>query len=415
MSLFTNDNQPVDTIPVDSGEEIPRPEDALVYNTNTASVYENIDSPVNVSATLDGSPWETEAYYNQHLGEDDFPRQLDIGIHPSVQSYVKINSLVIYSTDPLTPSRDETTGVTRLEGSGNMYPSVVPIVGDMFPARMIDGRLGLFVITASEPLNITNGSAHTVSYRLFDYHNPEFQENLTRKTVRELTYNDNGCCEGELIEGTIVPEVTSTLAKLVTMYYDLFYDRETQSMAYPSEDVQKDYDPFVTEFFKRIVDYELRGRNPPITIYSCTTEEHRDKFTTIWDCMLWGDIFSFHLISKQSRLVNTFAFTADRLFEAIGDSHFNRVIWPQSRTTLFETEVPDVIDPEVYYVFSKEFYMDDRVNMSPLENSVRNALVGVKPTAEDLNTYVGMVSTLTKQKLFYFIPVLIYLFKIYMR
>lgn len=403
MALFTLSDSQKAVV-----EEKP-PEETIVYDQSTVTQYQNPEDSVQVSVTLDGSPWVTEAYYNQLLKEDDTPRQLDLGIDPSLQQYLKINNFVINATDALSVSTEKTSGISTVSGAGQMYATIVPQLGDMFVARMKDGKLGLFVIANIQRMQYLKNSGFEVEYRLFDYHNANFQADLTRKTVEVFNFNEDGvACGNGLVKTNGLTDPGNTLVKLVNWYYDLFYSRITETTLFPASN--RVYDPFVVPFFNAIVDFDLRGTNPQPKQYTCQTDTFRDNMTSIWDVMIKSNEFGMGRIRKNQYLESPSRFSSDRIYGDISTSQVSQVIWLKDLPTLNS----DGEETEDFYVFSKAFYDRDKLKMSILERAVLDGICGIKPSTEFLDEFVNGLSLVPPEKLFYHIPIAIYLIKIFM-
>lgn len=382
----------------------PKVGDKIKQDIKTATVYEG-DTDYGVSISLNGSPWEV-TYYNQVLRANDTPRQLDTGIDPSLQQYVRVKNYDLMVTDGIDFAYDQTNGVSELTGSGEMWPGNSPHIGDMFTARMKGNRMGLFVVKTAEPMVYMAYTGYRITFELFDYHNDAYQADLDRKVVKEMYFDsaNKGCCEA-LVEGEQVQDAGVVLARLVQWYYDEYYDELTETMLYPRN--SKTYDPFVTKFFKDIVNRNLRGYNPLVSLYSCDNGEYVKNIRTVFDIMTSGDHYGMSRVKQTMKTVWSSSFMSGSVWNNIGTTAIREVIWPNDAPTL-NTGGSGILESDSY-VFSEYFYNADVVQMPFYERMVYDSLRGIKAPADEITEFIDSLERMTTEKRFYMLPVAIYL------
>lgn len=390
--------------------------ETVTYDQRTSTVFENLESPVNVSATLDGSPWKV-LLLNQVLGVDDIPRQLDLGLDPSLQQYIAVKNYIIGVTSPLSHSKDTDTGITTVSGGAQAYPSVQLNVGDMFVAMQIDQRLGLFRITDVTRLQYIAGSAFEIEYRLHDYYNPQYEENINRKIIKTYLFDESKvACGKAIVDASHARDIGLTLKELSNWYYDMFYDLASETFLWPynpDDSVTRlVYDHFAVCFFRALLDYDLRGLNPEARVYSCLNGTYRDNSITIWDTMMTTNTRSLSLVKQKSLVVSPDCFETDRMYNSITASPINYVMWPSGLQTLTGSSDINAGTP---YVFTEAFYSTDSANMSLMEKTVHNLLHGVTVDNDNIDTLITELSDMSEHSLYHAIPVMIWILKAHTR
>ena len=383
------------------------------YKQDTATVYENLEQPVRVSATLEGSPWPV-TLINQVLRQDDTPRRLDLGLDPSLQQYIQINDFIIGVTDSLTPSKDGTTGITRVTGGGQTYPGVILNVGDMFIGKQKDNRLGLFEIKTVERLQYIAGSAFEITYQLHDYMSTLYERDINRNVIHTYHFDESRvACGDPLVSESFIKDIGMTLKDMVNWYYDLFYDLESETFLWsykPSNgDIEKNvYDHFCVQFMRGILDYDLRGLNPEARVYSCLNGEYRDNSITVWDTLMTGNPRTLDLIKTKAGLLSPELFHTERMYNSIALSPIEHVMWPGGHATLLNRSSED--DGEDY-VFSHNFYAQNKTDMSSLESAVIESINKRPISGELVNDLIVGLKGKTNHQLYHLIPVMIWLLK----
>lgn len=379
--------------------------ETLPSPVETATVYQAATT-VPSRTSLDGSPWPI-TYYSQLLGSDDAPRQLDLTLDPSLQCYTRINKFIIMASNELEASTDAETGISTVSGNGQIYPGVVPNVGDHFVGAMPDGVVGLFIIKSLSRISFYSYSAYDITYELFDFHATKYQNNLTAKTVETLTFDaSNAGCPGAVGTDDGKAEANGyTLARLVNQFYDQFYDLESRTALMPVEGQSGRYDASLAKFFTSIVGRDLRQHHPMLTVYETPTGRYEKKLRTVLDVMLDGEDYGLDYITKTVGEASTATFQSGYVFNTIHTTSINMVRVPANEDTLNGGIVHE-IEP---YVFTEAFYDRTTVDMSLTEKYVSDALEGKQVTLDKVGVEVNALHTKTPKERFYLIPVYIWL------
>jgi hypothetical protein len=88
--------------------------------------------PVNkLVAYVSGTEWSTN-YYSQLTAKSNDLREVDPGEHPVYQQYTLINNYSIRVTNALESTYDNTTGISKVSGSGTLFSFIIPNVNDYF-------------------------------------------------------------------------------------------------------------------------------------------------------------------------------------------------------------------------------------------------------------------------------------------
>lgn len=371
---------------------------------DTAAVYAD-ELPVTI--TLDGTPWIVPKYYSQYLAKDDFPKVLDIGLDPSLQQYVLIEDMVLMVTDDLSPDRNAETGLTRLEGSANMYPAVVPNVGDMFVARLRDGRTAIFVIKTAPPINHLDTTAYRVTYELFDYHKDVYINDLSRKVIatKVMDKDNPGQCKPlDSYQAALSKrQLGGILHQLVSWYYDEFYHKLCRTLLVPNDNLV--YDPAVVKFFTRVVTRDLRGAHPDITEYQCNGKVYSKAAETILDVLADGNYESLFRVARVAYEANSHEFNSARIFSTVAMSPIQYVMWPSRTPTLQSKGSAEGVS----YIMTESFYEADAVKMTALELLVTDVMAGNGVSLVDLKTEIDFHPKRTPLERFYHTPILIFI------
>lgn len=400
MSFF---NEPPS---VQQGLPSPAPTAAVI---DTRTVYESEEFG-RAYTVLEGSPWEV-TLYNQVLGPDDAPMQLDLSIDPSLQSYHKIKSYLIMVTDELEHTTDPETRITEAVGGGQVYPGVAINNFDMVTARMQGGRTGLFIMKLSERHSYYGPTAWDVTYELYDFLSDAQLANLESKVVDTFVFDQArvGCSDVLLSEAEADKQfsIRLTQLRLYQWYCDEFMDHLTGTFLYePKDHGTRVYDPQCVEFMTKLIGSKLRDGRTPAIRYATPNGQDRRRFRTVFDTLMDGEYYSLRRIYRTMRYVNTTAFRSPGVYYNIANTPIEEVLYPQDEPVLRS----GVSKPaEGTYVFSQAFYQGDLENQTTIEQIVTRVLQGERPPIIEISECLDKVETMPKHELYYTIPVLLWL------
>lgn len=212
---------------------------------------------------VEGYPLTVD-FYAQILGENNSPREIDVGQSGVYQQYSKINHLDIRVDQPLNHTYNEETGLSDIRGSANIYPAVQPNNFDYFTTRLTRGRIGLFRITNVRRLSLNRDSVNNVEYQFVGYADQgdakTFLENLEEKVKREYYFSGDRLAEGSSpILKKEEHEAADNLykdARNITEYYlETFFNRSYCTLVVPGQ-TQAVYDKYMTDYVVRIISTE---------------------------------------------------------------------------------------------------------------------------------------------------------------
>lgn len=395
-----------------------------IFNTSTAPVAKPtapfIDTvasttgqtgQLTVETTIEGTPW-SGTWYSQYLRKDDEPKQLDFGVDPSLQEYIRINSMILMLPDESSLSFDSVNAISEITGEAKMYPGVTPNKGDHFIGKIADGRTVIVVIRDYSPFKLYSNTAYNVTYSFFAWYDDAHQREFDRKVIQTRTFKQSSSgCSG-LVDETVLQTKTiiNNIVKLVDSMYDQFYNKLTQTFIYP-ESNKLTYDPMLLEFWNAIIDRDLRGYRPAPLEYTIPTGTYRRTDRTIWNALRLFDPSLVKRIDRFTRVAGAAEYQSEYVMAGLVTSHVTDVIAPSKEPTLHSFNTLTNSD-DMTYVFSRSFYEEMEDRMPVVEKQVwaamRKAAVSrtdILKLAEDVYEY-----PLTEQ--FYLIPTIIWLHKV---
>ena len=83
-----------------------------------------------------------------------------------------------------------------VNGTADVYPFIIPNVGDMFAADVGDGKEGVFTITSTEKKSLLKEAVYTIEYTLLYYSNSDLQRrnDLITKSI-QINVNRRRKCQ----------------------------------------------------------------------------------------------------------------------------------------------------------------------------------------------------------------------------
>lgn len=403
---------------------------------------------------VEGSSW-TVNYYSQVLTADSALSGQQVTKNAVYQQYKLIKNLELKVTGPLVTNQDTVTKSMNVTGNANVFGFVIPNVGDVFLADIGDGNEGIFRITLSERKSVFKDTIHAIEYLLVDYSTVERRGDLNSKIVDTVVFVRDFLEYGQnpLIHEKDLAIVESLIAyyhKLSKKYFETFTSNEYKTLLIPGQ-AHPIYDHFVTKtmmsMFTTLDINEVRS----IRILNVDDDDVM-KSTTIWDMLKARDKTLFKYCNRFAGLVAARSFTKNPMMEGIYHSGINYVVYPvdpmfsvDNQITYIAKAVDSnalvdspspirdlsdlVSDTEFqgltlpanpiikkvlvddYYVFSKEFYTKDLVNMSLLELCVMDYLDGKAPNNVALLALCNTSHSWGKLENFFYLPVLFILLK----
>lgn len=411
-------------------------------------------SAANLLTHIEGSSW-TVNYYSQVLNNNSALAGQNVTRNALYQQYKLITELELKVTGPLTTTQDATSNSLIMTGSANVYPCIVPNIGDMFIADIGDGREGIFKVTASERKSIFKDTIHAVEYQLIDYATPERLGDLNMKVIDTLIFVRNFLQHGQnpLIRNndfSLIKDLQGYYIDLLSRYFKDFTSNEYKTLLLPGQTCPI-YDHFLT---KSIMSIFTTDDSPEIRNIRIMNLDDDDvlKSTTIWDMLKAKDRKLHKYCIRQSALVSARTFTQNPMMEGIYHSGIQYVVYPLNpmltvdyqiaylekplaeqaildtpslitnindlfgATGLNGLTLPDIppihkVLVDNYYVFSQAFYDKALTGQSLLELCVNNYLDGKATDNIALLTLCSTAHAWDKLEEFYFTPILLILIK----
>lgn len=402
---------------------------------------------------VEGSSW-TVNYYSQVLDDDSAIVGQSVGRNAIYQQYKLIQRFEFKVTTPLTANQEDDTKAFTYTGAANVYPHVIPNIGDMFIADIGDGREGIFRITTSERKSVFKDTVHSVEYQMVDYATPMRLTDLNEKVVQSLTFVKDFLLHGQ--NPLVVEEDYNNLLSLqgwyqdlITKYFKWFTSKEFQTLLVPGQPTPT-YDSFATKAIVSFFDTREAPELRQLRQLNVSGDDAMES-TSIWDALVKRDRRLLRHGHKQAGLVLARSFERNPMLEGVYWSGVQYVVYPKdpersvdfeyrarpknvldealqpvatqirslqdlvAENTLFHglpySEAPvihDVLDDD-YYVFSQLFYEVAATGQSKLELCVQDYLDG---KALDRRVLLALCQTCHGWgglERFYYIPIVLIL------
>lgn len=407
---------------------------------------------------IEGSSWKVN-YYSQVIDSDnDLNGQL-VNREAILQQYKLVIGFELKVTTPLTQIQNSETKEFQVNGAANVYPFLVPNVGDMFLADVGDGREGIFRVTSSERRSFFKDTSHYIEYELIDYSTETRRQDLQSKTIKTLYYLRDFLYYGQnpLVEEEdyhLIQELGERYITITKTYFNRFFSNEFQSMMLPGQ-ILPMYDHYLVKAIKANFNTDEAVEVQYIRAMN-VADDDAFKAYTIWDAILLRDKDILLHIAEKAGVVSCKSFTREPLMESIYHSGFQYVVYPidaevsvdydvvrpkRIASTGMITDVPgrdrrmsDLVNESLldglpytgaplinqitkddYYVFSEAFYTRAERGQSKLELAVRDHINGQYVDRRLLKAFCDTYHAWGGLERFYFTPILLMLMKGHIR
>lgn len=297
------------------------------YVGNTVdSRLENIST---ISSYIQGSKWVVD-YYQQILNRDDSAStHSDNSLHVHKQ-YRLIRGLPLIVLSELQASQNPDGQRTfEMTGSSSVPYSITPIEGDVIVADIGDGREMEFTVNNTERVSIYPESYVDISYRAVRVMDSNVRESLDSRVVETLYYSVDNQRIG--IKSLLTKEETESKNELRKLYNVLvnryirdFLSNDYSTLILPGQD-DVTYDPYITKFFKSIIDVTQFPESRDINILNMNGDEFAlDE--TFWDCLINVDLTSLPIIASKVGKVSVNQYRTRPLFNSIFFSGVKMVV-----------------------------------------------------------------------------------------
>ena len=276
-----------------------------VTNTSAATLISHIE----------GSKWPV-TYYLEKTTVIAGVSGKSSNMPPVYQSYDRIENLELRVQNALDTTFDPKTGALGA-GSALMYPGTTPNPGNIFTARIGDGRYGVFQVTTAEPKTLYLNTAYLINYQLLGYLTKEYEEELKKRVLNDFVFVKSfmDSARDPVIlksEYQLYGKMQKALLEIKRYYCEKFFSKERNTFLIPNQP-QKTIDTYLNKFLLRILSqadhpHMLRCRN-------WSTGDAVDTDRSIWDAIIERDkTFLYTCFSKAKVLTtrttsgNTYAF-----------------------------------------------------------------------------------------------------------
>ena len=286
-------------------------------------------------AYMEGSTWVVD-YYSQIVDQNDEIGGQDTNAPAPLKQLRRIWSMelkVIQDLSQVTVDAEKIENT--LQGSANVYPFLVPQVGDMFRAGIADGRDGLFHVTRVESRQIFKDKAHVIEYQLIASDDKARIYDLDLKTlvtyyfVKDFLLNlQNPLLEEEDYQAA--KKLTSYYYDMINLYLKHFFSRETKTLVVPDQR-HYIYDHGLTDFVKSVMESNDDAMVSAIRQLNIGDDDIINS-NSLWTMLLRRDPKLMKFIYTKTGLVGKGAFHRNALFAGMQYTGISQVVYPLDAT-----------------------------------------------------------------------------------
>jgi len=391
-------------------------------NINKNPSY-NVDTPMeNIIKQISGYRWFVD-YYNLVTNSYDNQSTVDFSLDLAVTEYNLIKDMVLILDSPI----DNDTAI-NVGGSGYIDSNIIPKNGDVFIAKLMDGRLGLFYLSGVSRDTYNLRDVFKVSFKLYSIIKDENETDYVKlqdKVIETYYFNKDYLktndkklfTSKEVLDRDKVDALTNTL---LTVYNSKIINTDVRyTISYKDSLNRILHDPHLEDFVSKVIGSTSLHRNT-----NMFSKKDTNKYTILdvlaesLDSKLIYKYFSINTASKLG--VNPF-------LRPVVYGGVDMLIIPEKE--LSSTLEPLIQDNDlypyvsnIYYIFPEDFYsvlngdkiITDVNNISSLEKIVLSIinketikLVDVEDIVDDL------LINGEEPELYYYIPILIYVLRYY--
>lgn len=261
---------PITTVPVIENSSVQVDHSTVLDQETHISATLNGQKTVNENNTdyinaligyIKGSPVTVTWFHD--INSETYKRTFQTDWAPSLNSvhysFQKINNFKFILKGSFTFSYDQATAKSDLTGDGVLYPYFCPYQSDMFIYEIEDGVYGLYKLTeAPIRLSIRSNTCHQIKFSLLRYLNKDEYNKLLDCVDQEVYFDLSHfmATGGGFLtsDETVTAEKAKELrSSLINFYNTTFYDDKVFRTYIDSPCL---YDPYVIEFWTKIVDID---------------------------------------------------------------------------------------------------------------------------------------------------------------
>lgn len=417
-------------------------------------IYDDKFMPVKaLTAYIEGSPW-TVNFYSAIVSKHNDLRDLDIAQPDILQQYQKIIDYEIRVTTPLTSSYDNTTGITSVTGSGNVYSTIMPNIVDYFITDTNDNRLAIFKINSVDRRTFNDASIFQIDYILVGFitEGSTYQQmfdDLEAKSVKKFYFSKERLIDGlqplvKEAEYQDILNLKTSYFDLVNYYFNNFFNLETKTFILPGQEY-KIYDPYLVSYVLKIVNVEDNINIMKVRELVNDDDKYLSQ-NNFWTCLLNKDKVGLNYCNKEMGLLSKHWFNKNTYIKGLMYSYIDYIVYPVSvdsslnkitetnnkvvseDANIIETQIRnsslsntfninnnnyDIIKPVLeddFYVLSEAFY-ENTNEQSILEICVKDYFNNVSLNLEMVKELVSKYQHWSRLEQFYYGPILLVLIR----
>lgn len=379
------------------------------------------DEQVEISKLISGYEW-TVNYYNAQGDLSDYQDNFDSTLDFGIIDYVEYKNLVLYLDSPLEMVKPE-----ELQGEALLDLNIIPKPSDVFIAKLIDGRYGIFTLTSIKRGVYNLSNVFKIGFKIYqivDSLKDPIIEKIKNSTYTELYYNK------DYIKDSSIPVLSKTqkddieyfnsvLKDLVKQYSRLFITPENYFIPLFKDDVYRYYDPNIIKFMLRFI--PITELNNKMEIFNLPTE------ITILDYIADDSIFLSE-VNKYLKFIENVSDYPNPYLMEVRFSPIGRIITAgEDYDKDLEFKNPGIGDnlfPKIsnkFYVFGEDFYSVlykekniEEVNLTVFETLILNLINREPLDKEQLYDVLDNLSGLNKMQQYYFLPLSYVLVRYYL-
>lgn len=208
------------------------------------------------------------------------------------QQYQKISNLELRVTSPLQRSQSQDSAIFDVTGTASVYGSIIPIPGDVFIAKVDNGRQALFLVNTVDKATYMASSNYTMTYKLLEYTDPSVLGLLDAKVIQNFEFVKSLLAQGQSplmtsSQYSLYSGLQGLFTNLVSMYFRDFFSVQRQTLMVPDQ-TWETYDAWLTNAVVDMINVDDNLRLPRVRQPTVKGDEAMNN-VTVWDSLLKAD------------------------------------------------------------------------------------------------------------------------------
>lgn len=296
-------------------------------------------NPTDSFTTFVGGYPITVDYYAQRFSSKEGAKDYQKDLEAVYQPYKLIRGLEIVLTGNIDRNQDTTTKEFEINGNALCYSVFRPTEGDVFTFDLGDGAEYLFHVTSSKRETENSRSVTSIDFVAVAKMSQIDADRLNERIVETLYFDKDYMRRGfnPLLRPDQVEHrnrLEDHYAVLLDMFLTRFYSRNEKTLLVPGQSVPT-YDPFLTEYFTRLVAIDEYPRTHSIELLDVV--QRQDLYTkTLWTVLERMEPGYLPYTTRKCTLVSTKEWRGGPV---LGGIYFTRV-----RQCVFPLELNSYVD-----------------------------------------------------------------------